>query len=43
MFFVLTKLKIEIEIIFIKDQTCPSIPENDVRMTEYGSMYVFPF
>ena len=43
-FFVfLTKLKIETERIFIRDQTHPSTPENDVRMTESGSMYVFPF
>ena len=40
----LTKLKIdETEIIFIRDQTHPSTPENNVRMTESGSMYVFPF
>ena len=44
MFFLfLTKLKIEIKVIFIRDQTHSSMPENDIRMTESGSMYVFPF
>ena len=43
MFLFSTKIKIETEINFIRDQTRPSIPENNVRMTESGSMYVFFF
>jgi hypothetical protein len=37
------KIKIDIKLIFFRDQTRPSTPENNIRMTESGPMYVFPF